>query len=126
MDERGRMVSDAAGPFAGLDRFEARKKLVRASRRSGSAREHEQKEIPLPRCSRCTTVVEPRLSKQWFVKMRPLLEPAAEAVRDSVACEDHPRALHAHLPCDWVEQFRELVHQSSGLVGTSRPGVAFE
>ena len=104
MDERGRMT-DAAGPFAGLDRFEARKKLVAHLEEIGLLEKHEQKEIPLPRCYRCTAVVEPRLSKQWFVKMRPLLEPAAEAVRDGRVKIIPERYTRTYL--DWVEQFRD-------------------
>ncbi len=104
MDEHGRMT-EAAAPFTGLDRFEARKKLVALLTERGLLDRVEDKEIPLPRCYRCTTVVEPRLSKQWFVKMRPLLEPAAEAVRDGRIRFVPER--YARTYFDWVEQYRD-------------------
>ncbi len=104
MDEKGKMT-DAAGPYAGLDRFAARKKLVIQLDELGLLEKFEQKEIPLPRCYRCTTVVEPRLSKQWFVKMRPLLEPAAAAVKDGSVKIVPERYTRTYL--DWVEQYRD-------------------
>jgi valyl-tRNA synthetase len=104
MDEKGRLT-EAAGAFQGLDRFEARKQVVAKLEESGLLDGVEDKEIPLPRCYRCSTVVEPRLSKQWFVKMRPLLEPAAEAVRSGKLKIVPERYARTYL--DWVEQYRD-------------------
>ena len=75
-------VNDNGGPYEGLDRFEARKKVAEDLEALGllvgvSPRRHQ-----VGHCSRCNTVVEPRLSDQWFVKMGPLAEPAIAAVRD--------------------------------------------
>src|SRR5205085_9356422 len=66
----------------GIDRFEARERIVRAlekTKQLGSVRPHQH---AVRHCYRCDTVVEPRLSDQWFVKMEPLAKPALEAVRD--------------------------------------------
>jgi valyl-tRNA synthetase len=79
-------VADAAGRvperFRGLDRFEARKAIVAELERSGALVKVEAHAHAVRRCYRCDTVVEPRLSDQWFVRMAPLAEPALEAVRD--------------------------------------------
>jgi valyl-tRNA synthetase len=68
--------------FRGLDRFEARKKVVAAFEAAGLLEKVEDHRHAVPHCYRCDTVVEPRLSEQWFVKMKPLAEPALAASRD--------------------------------------------
>ncbi len=64
----------------GLDRFEARDRVVQMLRDSGALVKIEPHTHAVRHCYRCDTVVEPRLSDQWFVKMKPLAEPALEAV----------------------------------------------
>ena len=98
-------MTKAAGAFEGLDRFEARKRIVAALTEQGLIDRVEDKEIALPRCYRCDTIVEPYLSKQWFVKMRPLLEPAAAAVREGRVKFVPER--YARTYFDWVEQYRD-------------------
>ena len=68
--------------FAGLDRFEARRRVTAALDEAGLLGEVEAYRHSVGHCSRCDTVVEPRLSLQWFVAMRPLADRAAQAVRD--------------------------------------------
>jgi valyl-tRNA synthetase len=88
MTPEGRMAefADAAGrvpaDLAGLDRFDARKKVVKQLEASGALVRTEQHQHAVRRCYRCNTVVEPRLSDQWFVRMAPLAAPALQAVRD--------------------------------------------
>src|SRR5437016_9193892 len=60
--------------LVGIDRFEARKKIVKQLEREGLLVKTEQHHHSVRRCYRCDTVVEPRLSDQWFVKMKPLAE----------------------------------------------------
>ncbi len=79
MDEDGRMTEEA-GPYAGLDRFEARKKVVEDLEAQGLLEKVEDYEVVLGKCYRCGDVVEPLLSKQWFVRMKPLATPAIAAV----------------------------------------------
>ncbi len=79
--EDGRMTAEA-GPYAGLDRFEARKRIVERLREEGLLVEVREHPHALGRCQRCTTPVEPFLSTQWFVRIAPLAAPAIEAVRD--------------------------------------------
>ncbi len=68
--------------LAGLDRFAARRKIVAQLEAEGLLVKREQHQHAVRHCYRCDTVVEPRLSDQWFVKMAPLAAPALEAVRD--------------------------------------------
>ena len=76
-------MSEAAGEgFAGLDRFEARRVVKERLDELGLLREVEEHVHQVGHCSRCHTVVEPRLSDQWFVAVRQLADAAAAAVRD--------------------------------------------
>ena len=71
-----------AGPFHGLDRFVARKRVKEALEKAGLARGVKKHAMTLPRCQRCNTIVEPIISTQWFVKMEPLAKPAIEVVEN--------------------------------------------
>ena len=79
MDESARMNA-AAGPYAGLDRFECRARLTDRLRDEGRLAEEKDHLISLGRCQRCDTIVEPMISLQWFVKIEPLARPALAAV----------------------------------------------
>jgi valyl-tRNA synthetase len=68
--------------FRGLDRFEARQRVVDAFVAQGLLDRVEDHRFAVPHCYRCHTVVEPRISLQWFVRMKPLAEPALAASRD--------------------------------------------
>ena len=72
-------INENGKPYEGLDRFEARKRIVEDLKKEGLF----EKEVPhrhtVPHCYRCNTVVEPYLSKQWFVKMKPLADKALKA-----------------------------------------------
>jgi valyl-tRNA synthetase len=74
-------VSSEGGPYAGLDRFEARKKLVADLERDGLLDHIQDHQMSIGRCSRCDTIVEPLISEQWFVKIKPLAKKAIHAVR---------------------------------------------
>jgi len=111
IDPTGKMgeVSDAAGrvpaDYLGLDRFEARKKIVKALEATGELVKVEKHANSLRRCYRCETVVEPRLSDQWFVKMAPLAAPALQAVKDGTI-----RLLpekHEKVYINWLEGIRD-------------------
>ncbi len=68
--------------LVGVDRFEARDRIVKSLEKSGQLIKVEAHQHAIRRCYRCDTVVEPRLSDQWFVKMKQLAKPALKAVRD--------------------------------------------
>jgi valyl-tRNA synthetase len=81
MDERG-VLNENAGPYAGQDRFEARNGIVEQLQEEGLLIKTVPHQVPLGRCQRCNTIVEPRLSRQWFVRIQPLAESAIKAVED--------------------------------------------
>ncbi|MDB5075891.1 MAG: valine--tRNA ligase [Chloroflexi bacterium] len=70
-----------AGPYAGLDRYEARERLLADLDAQGLLERAEDYTINIGLCQRCNTVIEPLVSTQWFVRMKPLAGPAAAAVR---------------------------------------------
>ena len=74
-------LNEEAGPYADLDRYEARERLWRDMEAQGLTVRVEERAHQVGHCQRCHTVVEPLLSVQWWVKTKPLAEPAIEAVR---------------------------------------------
>ncbi len=81
MDEHG-MMNEAAGQYVGLDRFTCRKQVVADLKEQGLLEKIEEYQHGVGTCYRCQTVVEPSLSKQWFVSVKPLAEKAIAAVND--------------------------------------------
>jgi valyl-tRNA synthetase len=79
MDEHARMTQNA-GPYANLDRYEARKLVLADLQEQGFLVGEKDYVLALGKCDRCSTVVEPRLSEQWFIKIKPLAGRAKEAV----------------------------------------------
>jgi len=79
MDEHAHMNSNA-GAYAGLDRFEARKRVLHDLREQGYLVGEKEHALSLGKCERCGTIIEPRLSEQWFIKIKPLADRAREAV----------------------------------------------
>ena len=75
-------INENGGKYAGLDRYEARKQVVRDLEELGLLVKIKPHHHNVGSCYRCNTVIEPRVSHQWFVKMKPLAEPAIEAVRN--------------------------------------------
>jgi valyl-tRNA synthetase len=75
-------MNDNAGPYRGLDRFEARQKVLEDLDRGGFLVSTKDYVVPLGKCDRCKTIVEPRLSTQWFVKIQPLADRAIEVVEN--------------------------------------------
>ena len=80
MDDDGRMNEDAAH-FHGMDRFACRDAIVEELKRMDLLEKLEPYPVGVGKCYRCKTVVEPSLSRQWFLRMKPLAEPAIEAAR---------------------------------------------
>jgi len=89
----------------GDDRFVARKKIVKALQESGALVKTEQRQHAVRHCYRCDTVVEPRLSDQWFVKMEPLAKPALEGLRNG-AIRILPQKWEA-VYVNWLENIRD-------------------
>jgi valyl-tRNA synthetase len=80
IDEEGRM-NENAFHYKGMDRFAAREKIVEELTKEGLLEKIEDYGLNVGRCYRCKTIVEPMLSLQWFVTMKPLAAPAIEAVK---------------------------------------------
>lgn len=81
IDESGRMTEEA-GKYQGLDRYECRKELVAELEALGYLVKIEEHAHSVGHCQRCHTSVEPLVSEQWFVRMKPLAEPAIKAVEE--------------------------------------------
>ena len=79
MDEHAHMNHNA-GAYAGLDRYEARKRVLADLQEQGFLVAEKDYALSLGKCDRCGTVVEPRLSEQWFIRIQPLAQKAIEAV----------------------------------------------
>jgi valyl-tRNA synthetase len=79
MDEHAHM-NENAGPYAGLDRYAAREQVVHDLREQGLLAAVKDYTVPLGKCDRCASVVEPRLSTQWFIKIAPMAKRAIEVV----------------------------------------------
>ncbi|BCJ33718.1 valine--tRNA ligase [Actinocatenispora thailandica] len=104
LDEHG--VITVHGPFEGLDRFEARPAIVAALREQGRIVAEKRPYVhAVGHCSRCNTTVEPRLSKQWFVKVEPLAAAAGAAVRDG-RVTIHPVEQQKRY-FDWVDNMHD-------------------
>ncbi len=80
LTEDGKM-NENAGKYEGMDRYECRKAIVKDLEEGGYLVKVEPMKHNVGSCYRCHTIVEPRVSKQWFVKMQPLAEPAIDTVK---------------------------------------------
>ncbi len=100
-------LNENAGPYAGLDRYEARQRLWADMRRDGLVIGETFYDHSVGHCQRCHTMVEPMLSTQWFVRMAPLAEPAIRAVREGqiVIVPERFAAEYYH----WLENIRDWV-----------------
>ena len=81
MDDHG-VMNENAGKYAGLDRFACREQIVKDLEEQGFLEKIEDYQHAVGKCYRCSTVVEPTTSKQWFVSVRPLADKAVAAVRE--------------------------------------------
>ncbi len=100
IDEAAKITA-AGGVYAGLDRYEARKRVVEDLEKLGLLDSIQDYNLSVGKCSRCKTVVEPLVSKQWFVKTKPL---AAKAI----AAVDEKRI--EIIPENWVKTWNEWMH----------------
>ena len=75
-------INELGGKYEGMDRYEARKAIVKDLEEGGYLVKVEPMKHNVGSCYRCSTIVEPRISKQWFVKMKPLAKPAIDVVKN--------------------------------------------
>lgn len=91
--------------FNGRERYEARKKIIEELKELSLFDKIENYKLPLSKCDRCHTAIEPRISMQWFVRMKPLAEPAIKVVNDGLV-KIYPKRwinLYNH----WMENVRD-------------------
>ena len=98
-------ITDDYPAYAGMDRYEARKAIVRDLEAEGALVKIEDYSHNVGTCYRCGTTVEPRVSKQWFVKMKPLAGPAIDAVKngDTKFVPQRFEKVYFH----WLENIRD-------------------
>ncbi|SDC76209.1 MULTISPECIES: valine--tRNA ligase [unclassified Candidatus Frackibacter] len=99
------IMTAKAGKYEGMDRYECREELVNDLDASGQLVEKEEHDHSVGHCYRCDTVIEPLVSKQWFVKMEPLAKPAIEAVKESETNFVPERFTKVYL--NWMENIRD-------------------
>ena len=76
------LMNELAGPYAGMDRYECREAIVRDFEKEGLLLKIEPYHHAVAHCQRCDTVVEPRISTQWFLNVKPLADAAIEAIQE--------------------------------------------
>ncbi len=99
------ILNEAAGKFTGMDRFKARAAVIEELKNSELLEKIEPHTHAVGQCYRCNTVVEPYLSKQWFVRMKPLAEPALKAVVDGTIKFHPDRWTKVYV--NWMENIRD-------------------
>jgi len=104
MDQAGKM-NENAGKYKGLDRFEARKQIIKDLESQELVEKIEPYIHSVGHCYRCNTVIEPYISRQWFVKMRPLAQPAIKVVKEGKIKFYPPRWEKVYL--HWMENIRD-------------------
>ena len=98
-------MADTAGKYAGMDRYACRKALVADLKEQGYLVKTDEHLHAVGHCQRCATVVEPLVSKQWFVRMEPLARPAIDAV-DSGEIQFVPERF-TKIYSNWLENIRD-------------------
>ena len=98
-------MNEIAGKYEGMDRYECREAFVNDLKEAGYLVKVEEMMIPAGRCYRCNTVVEPMMSDQWFVKMKPLAEPAIEIVKNGTIKFVPERFSKTYM--HWMENIRD-------------------
>lgn len=99
------LMTEEAGPYKGMDRYACRKQIVEDLAKKGYLINIEEHEHAVGQCYRCDTVIEPLVSPQWFVKMKPLAEPAMEAARTGQVKFVPERFTRIYL--GWLENIRD-------------------
>ncbi len=104
LDEEAR-INEAGGEFAGLDRFEARRRIVQRLAEMGDLESEQSHQMVVGHCERCGTVIEPRLSVQWFIRTADLAARALASVREGRTRIVPPRfeKVYAH----WMENIHD-------------------
>ena len=120
-------INENGGAYAGLDRYVARKKIVADLEEQGLLAGIKDHVHNVGHCDRCKTVVEPRLSTQWFVKIQPLAEKAIAAVKPDADGNKAIRfmpEMYEKTYLNWMENIHDWCISPAAVVGASHSGVA--
>lgn len=98
-------MTETAGKYQGMDRYECRKQWVEELSEKGFLDKVEEVEVPLGNCYRCHTTVEPMLSEQWFVAMEEMAKPAIDAVKNGKL--EHVPERFEKIYLHWLENIRD-------------------
>ena len=107
MNLDGTMNAETGSEFEGLDRYEARGKVVESVERLGLLEKIDDHEMVLPICERCKTVIETLVSEQWWVKMEEMRDMALELKRETDYPRFTPHNPHTKVYTDWLENLRD-------------------
>ncbi|HVF30923.1 MAG TPA: valine--tRNA ligase, partial [Pyrinomonadaceae bacterium] len=106
MNDDATMNANAGAEFAGMDRFDARAKVVEEFEKLGLLEKVEDYDVTLPHCERCATVIEPLLSEQWFVKMDEMRDLALDLMAQGYP-RFYPEVPHKKVYTTWLENLRD-------------------
>jgi valyl-tRNA synthetase len=107
MNDDATMNSAAGEAYGGLDRFEARAKVVEEFEKLGLLEKVDDYEMTLPHCERCKTVLEPLLSEQWFVKMDQMRDLALGLINEQGYPRFYPEVPHKKVYTTWLENLKD-------------------
>ncbi|MDQ3088278.1 MAG: valine--tRNA ligase, partial [Acidobacteriota bacterium] len=107
MDADATMNENAGADFVGLDRFEAREKVIEKFGELGLLEKIDDYEVVLPHCERCKTIIEPLLSEQWFINMSEMRDMALELMREENAPHFFPQVPHEKVYTAWLENLKD-------------------
>ena len=107
IDRFARMTEAAGADFAGLDRYEAREKVVARLEELGLLEKVVDYEFAISKCERCKTVIEPLISTQWFCRMEELRDAALKMLRENRKPRFVPDVPYEKVYSDWLENLRD-------------------
>jgi valyl-tRNA synthetase len=107
IDQHARMTAEAGAEFEGLDRYQAREKVVQKFEELGLLEKVVDYEFSITKCGRCRTVIEPLISTQWFLKQAEMGRAPLEAVREKHQPRFVPRVPYEKVYADWLENLHD-------------------
>ncbi len=107
IDAHAKMTEDAGAEFAGLDRYQARTKVIEKFEELGLLDKVIDYEFSISKCERCKTVIEPLISTQWFLRMDELRDLALDLMRQHRKPRFVPEVPHEKVYTNWLENLRD-------------------
>nr|MBA3241866.1 valine--tRNA ligase [Acidobacteriota bacterium] len=107
IDQHARMTAEAGAEFEGLDRYEARERVVQKFEELGLLEKVVDYEFSITKCGRCRTVIEPLISMQWFLRQAELGRAPLELIHEQHAPRFVPEAPYKKVYTDWLEKLHD-------------------